>query len=937
MLNNKVSKAVRLAFAFGAASTVAFSANTFAAEEDKVERIEVTGSSIKGTDLAGALPIDVISAEDIKNTGVTSVPDLVAQIPSMQGFTTPVSSVGGGGAGIATASLRGLGDQYTLVLLNGRRLAPSGSGSSVNLNNIPLAAVERVEVLTDGASALYGSDAIAGVINFILKSEQDGTTVAFRTDQPKDGAESYNLSVTTGYGDFDRDGFSIVASLSHDTTDSLRSADREFAKTGFLEFEHNGNQYYDINGSSNSIPGNAFLTFEDGTTTAFTPFARANNGCDVNTAFAPGDTFCSFDFTSQLEIFPENERTALMLQTDIAVTDDIKAFGTFNYTDFSLTSRVAPMPTGNIRIALDSVLFERHIVPNLTAEQAANVTEFRGRWRGLPGGNRTDENNTKSFNAIVGFEGVMFDDIDFNTAVVYSKSERSDTRLNGYYNEKFADFVGAGRIDIFKSYEDFMQDSDSLAALEEAQYREKDDDTTTESLSFDFRASQAVFELPAGDVYAGYGVDYRTNTYKSIRSAANVSDRRFGDGGGDFDYELERSTYGAFVEFQIPATDDLSFNVAARYDSIGAVSDKLSGAGDVNTEENDTTYKVSFRYQATDDLVVRGSVGTGFRAATLIQIAEPLSSFGVTSNNYTCPLPSSDSRAAFCPPGSLQYQRFNLGSSSLSPETSDQSSIGFVYSPSTDFSFEVDYWSVEITDQVQRPDQDYMFANPGLFDERFIVAADRSDATNQLLSVVTAPINIGKNKTSGYDWKFVVNNDLSFGELKTMVQGTYIDQSEYTLAGVFPYEWTSSLGRYGTDQDVVFRNIINVTNSLTHGDFGHTLRFKYKSGWKDAPANVGTGTIANPGIETFYDSTGTEQTRFATTSVQFRIPSHMTVDYKVEYKGVENMNIAVGVNNLLDKAPPMSLADPEGHLVGYEGRYYDQFLRTYYVSVDYTF
>ncbi|WP_105167698.1 TonB-dependent receptor domain-containing protein [Pseudoalteromonas sp. T1lg23B] len=937
MLNSKVSKAVRLAIAFGAASTVALSTSAFAAEgEEKVERIEVTGSSIKGTDLAGALPIDVISAEDIKNTGVTSVPDLIAQIPSMQGFTTPVSSVGGGGAGIATASLRGIGDQYTLVLLNGRRLATSGSGSAVNLNNIPLAAVERVEVLTDGASALYGSDAIAGVINFILKSEHQGTTVALRTDQPKDGAESYNFSVTTGLGDFDADGYSVVASLSYDSTDSLRSSDRDFAKTGFLEFEHNRNAYYAINGSSNSVPGNAFLTFADKTGKSFTPYEKVNGKCDVDTAFAPGDSFCSFDYTSKLEIYPENERTALMLQADFALTDDVKAFATVNYTDFALTSRIAPEATGNIRIPVDSVLFDKHIAPHLTAEQAENVTAFRGRWRGLAGGNRTDENHTKSFNAILGFEGVVFDKVDFNTAVVYSKSQRVDSLLDGYYNEKFVDYVGAGKIDIFQSYEEFIKDENNLKALEEAKYREKDDTTTTESLSIDFRASQAAFELPAGEAYVGYGADYRINSYQKIRSAANKSDRRFGDGGGDFDYDLERASYGAFVELQLPATEDLSFNVATRYDTIGAVSNNMGG-GDVNKDESDTTYKVSFRYQATDNIVVRGSTGTGFRAATLLQIAEPITPFGVTSSAYSCPLPASDSRAQFCPPGSLQYQLFHLGSDSLKPETSEQSSIGFVYSPSTDFSFELDYWSVNIKEQVQRPDEDYMFNNPGLFDERFIVAPDRSDDTNKLLSVIKAPINIGENKTAGYDWKVMLNNEFSFGQLKTMVQGTYIDKSQYTLAGVFPYQWTSSLGRYGVDQDVVFRNIVNITNTLTHGDFSHTLRMKYKSGWKDAATTVGKGTIANPATEKFFDDKGDEQTRFATEQVQLAIPSHMTLDYKIDYSGIENMNITFGVNNLLDKAPPMSLADPEGHLVGYEGRYYDQLLRTYYISLDYTF
>ncbi|MBQ4836214.1 MULTISPECIES: TonB-dependent receptor domain-containing protein [Pseudoalteromonas] len=939
MLNSKISKAVRLAIAFGAVSATAIATNANAADGEEIEKIEITGSSIKGSDLAGALPINVITAEDIKATGVTSVPDLVAQIPSMQGFTTPVSSVGGGGGGTSTASLRGIGEQYTLVLLNGRRLAPSGSGNSIDLNTIPLAAIERVDVLTDGASALYGSDAIAGVINFITKKEVDGTTIAARTDRPKDGAESVNLSVVTGFGDLDSDGFTIVASLSHDTRESLRSKDRDFAKTGLLEFTHNGNQYYDVQGSSNAIPGNAFVGLNDGSNVAFTPYALSNgNKCAPDNAFAPGSNFCSFDYTSTLEIVPEDERTSLMLQGDFILTDDMNLFSTVAFTNYLMTPRIAPNPTGNINIGTESVLYDKYVVPNLTAEQlASGVDTFRGRWRALPGGNRTTEWETDSLNTIVGLEGTIADTIDFNTAVVYSRSERTQTLTNGYYNaEKFVENIRSGLIDIFLTPEDFAQNEAAVAALEDSQYRALEDTTTTESLSFDFKASQAIFELPAGEAYIGYGADYRTNSYKVVRSEANISNARFGDGGGDFDYELERSTYGVFAELQIPVLDELSANVAVRYDNIGAVEDTMNG-GKVNDSENDTTYKISLRYSPTDSLVFRASYGTGFKAASLLQIAEPETSFGVTTAPYSCPLPASDSRAQFCPPGALQYQRFNLGSSTLSPETSKQSSIGFVYSPTTDFTFELDYWQVNIEDMVQRPDQNYMFANPQLFDERFVLRTDRSDPTNTLLSVITAPINIGESKSAGFDWKVMLTNDLSFGELKTMVQGTYMDKSEYTLAGVFPYEWASSLGRYGVDQDVVFRNIINIQNVLTHGDFAHTLRMKYRSGWHDQASTVGVGTIANAETEVVYNDQGVGSTQFVTADVQFKVPSHMTVDYKIDYRGFENMNITVGVNNLFDKEPPMSLGDAEGHLVGYEGRYYDQYLRTYYLSLDYTF
>ena len=160
MINNKVSKAVRLAIAFGAASTAAFSANTFAADEEgaeKVERIEVTGSRIKRVDMEGVAPITVITAEDLEVTGEVSVADVLRD-STFNSFGSAAESSGraGGQQGIASASLRGLGANRTLLLINGKRVAPSpaAGGGSANLNALPMASVERIEILSGGASSV---------------------------------------------------------------------------------------------------------------------------------------------------------------------------------------------------------------------------------------------------------------------------------------------------------------------------------------------------------------------------------------------------------------------------------------------------------------------------------------------------------------------------------------------------------------------------------------------------------------------------------------------------------------------------------------------------------------------------------------------------------------------------------------------------------------
>lgn len=174
MLNNKVSKAVRLAIAFGAVSTAAFSASSFAAEEsaDKVERIQVTGSRIKQVDLENSSPVTVITAADINLSGEPSVGDVLNNLSSNSfGSWTGVSGYGAGSSATSSINLRGLGSDATLVLLDGRRMpgTSTSSGASADTSLIPMAIVERIEILRDGASAVYGSAAVAGVINIITK------------------------------------------------------------------------------------------------------------------------------------------------------------------------------------------------------------------------------------------------------------------------------------------------------------------------------------------------------------------------------------------------------------------------------------------------------------------------------------------------------------------------------------------------------------------------------------------------------------------------------------------------------------------------------------------------------------------------------------------------------------------------------------------------
>lgn len=250
------------------------------AQQQTLERVEITGSSIKRIASEGALPVQTLTSEQIKATGATNVADVIQRLPSMQGFQIADIAIGSNSGGIVSASIHDIGASYTLVLLNGRRIAPTGSGSTINLNAIPMSAIERVEILTDGASALYGSDAIAGVVNFVLKRNRQGGEITLQADVPLEGGgEAANASISYGIGDTERNGFSLVLSYRHDEQKQIKSGDRDFAKSAYIPFTYGDRSYIYDRTSTSAIPANATVRFLPASglpTYGFNPYRKAN-------------------------------------------------------------------------------------------------------------------------------------------------------------------------------------------------------------------------------------------------------------------------------------------------------------------------------------------------------------------------------------------------------------------------------------------------------------------------------------------------------------------------------------------------------------------------------------------------------------------------------------------------------------------------------------
>ncbi|MBQ1784721.1 MAG: TonB-dependent receptor [Gammaproteobacteria bacterium] len=921
----ELANAVRFALLGGAVATAMTSLPVLAAEGEEVERIEVTGSAIKRTDIEGSLPVQVVTAEDIAKSGITSVGDLIQKLPAMQGFTSPGESVGGGGGGLSTASIHDIGEDYTLVLLNGRRVAPSDSGSTVDLNAIPISAIERVEVLTDGASALYGSDAIAGVVNFILKKNVDTTTVSVRADQTAaGGGDSWTGSIVTGFGNRDTQGFNISATFTHDDKKQLKATERDFAKTGIINFWNNGRELQFFNGSGNAIPGNARVRYTDADgvtrTRTFNPYASETGDCADGSASL--GTECFYDYTREVEITPESTRDSLFLDGAWDITDNLALVGTALISQYDMTTRIASYPTGWFTMPSDSAPVVSHVLPHLSEQELAGLQRVDARWRANPAGGRETEWSTLTTHLVLGVEGTAFDDkIDYSTAATYSKTSREQNYTNGWLlQDEFFTLARSGAVDVFvPAGEVSSAQSDLLGG---AVYKGNWDKTDVTLTGIDGRANWSAFELPEGDVQFAAGFDARNYQYERSISKAN-SDELILFVTKDTPYDFERASYGLFTEALIPVIEDLEVTASLRYDYIDSVDDKING-GSVGQSDSDITYKLSVAYAVTDELKLRGSYGTGFKAPSMLAVAEPRTEFGVTSSTYSCPFPDpADPFNAYCLGDNSQYNVYREGNADLEFEESTQYTLGVVYAPSKAFNATVDYWDVEIENMVTSLTEDQIFRQANKYRD-FYTTKLNTGTGEQELAIIRSAVNVGKQVTSGVDYSFEFYNELSFGELRTRFGGTYLMESEYTSPGTTD-EWLSSMGRYGEDQDVSFRNVMQLATVLTVGDFDSTLGASYRSGYDDVFRSLDDCYVTTVETGDCVD-------------VQLQVPSYITWDFQTKWHAMEGLGVYAGINNLFDREPGLSLqTGGAGHQLGYDPRYSDAYGRTYYLGVDYSF
>lgn len=887
---------------------------SIAAAEDtpnKVQRVEVTGSSIKRIVKEGALPVQQITKEEIVRSGATNVAELLQNIPAMQGFQVAATANGTNSGGSVYASLHDIGQSYTLVLLNGRRVAPQGSGSSVNLNAIPMSAIERIEVLTDGASAVYGSDAIAGVINFITKKNMQGGQIdaSYNAPQQSGGGSSWNTSLTYGFGNLDEDGFNALISYRHDEQTPLKAKDRDFAKTAYVPVSYNGNNYIFDKTSPSSIAGNATVQFKDSKTNpnkTFNPALKKNGNCgELNFPSLTTQDACGFDFVNTIEIYPESKRDTVFANAQFKVNDNLRFFGDIALSRYDLTARIAPNAV-SINFDKTSPYYTQSIKPYLTAAQDLDVKKVGVTYRTYDWGTRDTQTLTDSNHFVAGAEGELLG-WSWNTALTWSRNELEERYVGGYMKTaEFTDMLNKVAFDPFAPIG--AQSDDAKKLIQNSLFNGAVRTASTTLKGIDAKASTEVFNLPGGTASIGLGADYRDYRYEQSPSA-NGKIYAFNDIPA---YDMHRATYGLSAELLMPIVQDLEVSAALRYDNINKIDNGITGTT-MGEDMAASTYKLSARYQPTKSFLIRGSIGTGFKAPDMLDIAQPLVAFGVT-NSYTCPFPDT----AYCKPATqAQYDMLKGGNQNLKPEESEQYTIGFRFEPTSNFSFGADLWDVTITNQVSAVSQELAFSDPAKYASLFTPSAEAGTG-DMYWAFKNMSMNIGQSHTQGIDWDFNGNYKFDFGTLTGTLSGTYLIDSSYTRAGT-DNEWTDSLGHTGENNAVSFRNIIKLTTALKTGAFNNALTISFRSGYGDTTATV--RNLATNKNE----------------SITLDVPSYTTMDWQGTYNINKAFEVRAGVKNILNTEPPLSLRTGNGHQNGYDPRYTDPMMRSFYMSGSYKF
>lgn len=882
----------RLAFAlssigFCTIASTAFAQTALTKEEEKkkdntpIQRVEVTGSNIKRVNIETASPVQVISKEEIVRSGATSLNDVLRNVSANIGGIDE-NRTGGFTAGAAGLNLRGIGSQATLVLINGRRLAayaqPEYQTTFVDLNSVPIGAVERVEILKDGASAIYGSEAMAGVVNIILRNNYQGAEISgsYAQSQRSDG-EQLRSSVSYGFGSLVEDHYNVYATLD------VRQVKPMFInkRDGYLSTQDLRPYGYKDNRSLYTFPGNLYWT--DKATGKFVarsldPNCPADRLVPASTQFGANSigSVCVFDDLkdSKYNSAGKTDRVGLTSRGTWQINSTTEAFAELMINQNKAVVSGVPhwfagqngQPTPALPIThpqypkdlIDPVTGKTLAGGNGSVRVRASLTDFPG--QGL-------DNTTLFTRVLTGVKGTYKNwdwetALMFNTSKVDSKSSSgilATPFINAYKNGTFLFGNSAGNADLLKKIM-----TDSASNFKSGMYL------------WDGKVTGDLFQLPAGAVSAAFGAEARRETLEVNPSELSVAGELYHRAQEEPGYKRARNIASVYTELNVPIFKQLEASFAARYDN-------YSDYG------NSTTPKAGLKWSVTPELVIRGTYATGFRAPTLVENSSQIKKAFLS---YRDPARCNDKFLGGC-----QWSSAYEGGSNpnLKPETADSFTMGLVWEPTNWFNATLDFWQIKRKDEISTFDLATVLANPARY------------AGNPAAVITRDPLTAA-DAAAGATAGEITNVRL----LLTNVAQTRVRGVDMTLNGRF------NAGEYGK-----FTPNLNVTYNHSYktapAPEAEQIEFAGSRGQPRVMATLGLGwekaawrasVDANyvgkmSAKEDFTQPCTFEQQGFA--NLCGDIGSFTTFNVGGSYSGLyKNLKLSFAIRNILDRMPPFA-------------------------------
>ncbi|NIB41067.1 TonB-dependent receptor [Pseudomaricurvus alkylphenolicus] len=897
-----------------ALSGIALSSTTFLAqaadqqltENDLLEEIVITGTHIKGLDMDGAMQAVQLDREDIAESGAASAAEILRDLTQTGGGSGTFSTSTGGPlsgqtpVGAGGVSLRGLGTASTLTLVNGRRMSVSsfanGTESFIDVNSIPSAAIERVEVLPSGASATYGADAVAGVVNIILREDFEGSELSISGGNSAESTDEgrYNLNWVWG-GNTENSNTMVLVDY--------------YSRSGFYDRDR-------------SISENSVRPSQQGIYPSFNDLffnfydviqKQADGGCPVDQAgFSGFGEYCELDANQFASIDDEYESLGVVATHEWDISDRLSLFTELMYQTYKTQGVSSPAKFNGAPVDPESPLWPASVIADMETEGSFNedfgqFSDYFGfpifAWGALPEP-RAVEVESESFRLVTGFKG-QWDRFDWELAATYGRSESEQRGLSGLVKkaelydallgnicddgtridrwevdlvDDGASYNGGSCEDLGKStlwYDPFNGQTEQMQGVRELIETQASREGESSVWSLDAVISGQLFSLQGRDVYGALGAEFRREEVEDTPSAdaTATSDNPepilgFSSTGADY----ERDQFALFGEMFIPLSENFELQLAARYD-------------DYDDFGSDINPKIGFRYQPIEALILRGNWSTSFRAPSLAQAGAStlLSSYSIDclDTPIACNGDSSADGA------SLLSE--DLGNPDLEPEEATTWGFGFVFKPTEDIDVSVDYWNIEHENLIGIDEDDFIrkaFAGEYAVTTESLPTGQPGLQVNPGGFVVDAhfPLaNLGEQTTSGVDFAYTQYIDTNnLGSFTIKFDATYLDEFDRDSSDFSEIESLAGDYKYP-------RWLVNAKVRWRYDSWRASLSANYTHDYQDDPSNqvrdaLGLGDDDEVDVSswTVWDL-----------SLSYDLPSESYVTLKVD--------------NLFDREPPLVL------------------------------